>query len=264
MSSSMTGREILWAGRMPDLPRVLVLGGTGDGRALATEAAGNFAITYSLAGRTRDPALPAAVETRTGGFGGVAALAGWIADNRIAAVIDATHPFAAQIATHAEQAAAETDTPRLKLVRPAWDETAGDTWHHVPDVADAVSLLPAIGRAAFLSIGRQEIAPFADAKGVRLVIRSIDPPENADNLADAVFITGRGPFTTAQESALLQAHAIDVVVSKNAGGAATYPKIAAARQAGIPVIMIDRPPPPPGPVVSDVGAAIGWLETTLG
>lgn len=256
----MTGQETLSGAPMNDRPRVLILGGTGDGRALATEAAGNFAITYSLAGRTRDPALPDAVETRTGGFGGPDALAAWLKDKEIAAVIDATHPFAAQIAAHAEQAAAETGTPRLKLVRPAWDETAGDAWHHVPDVPAAVSLLPAIGRTAFLSIGRQEIASFADVEGVRLVIRSIDPPENADNLADAVYITGRGPFTTTQESALLREHGIDVVVSKNAGGAATYPKIAAARQAGIPVIMINRPPPPSGPVVSDVGAAIRWLE----
>lgn len=252
---------------MPDRPRVLVLGGTGDARALATEIAGTYAITYSLAGRTRDPALPDAVETRTGGFGGADALATWITDNRVAAVIDATHPFAGQIAAHAEQAATRTGTPRLKLVRPAWDETAGDAWHRVPDIAAAAALLPSVGKCAFLSIGRQEIAAFGDVAGVRLVIRSIDPPETADRVADATYITGRGPFTTSQESALLHEYEIDVVVSKNAGGAATYPKIAAARQAGMPVIMIDRPPPPPGPpgsIVSDVGAAVRWLEKTLG
>lgn len=249
---------------MPDRPRVLILGGTGDARALATEAAGTFAITYSLAGRTRDPALPDAVETRTGGFGGAAALAAWITENRIAATVDATHPFAGRIAAHAEQAATQTDTPRLKLVRPAWDETAGDAWHRVPDIAAAADLLPTIGTHAFLSVGRQELAAFGDVKNVRLLIRSIDPPDEANRLADATYIAGRGPFTTAQESELLREHDIDVLVSKNAGGAATYPKIAAARQAGIPVIMIDRPQPPSGPVVSDVGAAIRWLETTIG
>ena len=249
---------------MNDRPRVLILGGTGDGRALATEAAGRFTITYSLAGRTRDPVLPDAVETRTGGFGGAEALASWIAENRIAAMVDATHPFASQIATHAEQAATHTGTPRLKLVRPAWDKTAGDAWRRVTDIAAAVSLLPSVGRNAFLSIGRQEVPVFAGLDGVRLLIRSVDPPEGADQLAGATYIIGRGPFTISQESALLREHDIDVVVSKNAGGAATYPKIAAARQVGIPVIMIDRPPPPNDPVVSDVGAAVSWLEKTLG
>lgn len=248
---------------MNDRPRLLILGGTGDARALAAETAEKYATTYSIAGRTRDPALPAGVTVRSGGFGGPDALAGWIGENDIRAVIDATHPFADRIAAHAARACTATGTPRLKLLRAAWEQTAGDTWHRVADIAAAASLLPTLGGRAFLSIGRQELAAFAVVENVQLVIRSIDPPDTADRRPGAVYIAGRGPFTTAQESALLREYDIDVVVSKNAGGAATYPKIAAARQGGIPVLMIDRPPPPPGPVVSDVGAAIRWLETNL-
>lgn len=247
--------------------RVLVLGGTGEAVALTTEAAARCEIVYSLAGRTRNPALPDGVTIRTGGFGGPAALAAWIGENDIGAVIDATHPFADRIAAHADQACAGAGVPRLKLLRAAWEETAGDIWHLVPDIAAAAALLPTLGARAFLSVGRQELGAFSDVDGVALVIRSIDPPDAADRLTGAVYIAGRGPFTTAQEAALLREHDIDVLVSKNAGGAATYPKIAAARAAGIPVIMIDRPAMPSGPVgsvVSDVGAALAWLESRLG
>jgi len=264
MYSSMTVREISSAGRMRDRLKILVLGGTGDAVAMATEAAEKFDITYSLAGRTSHPALPDGVTIRTGGFGGPHALADWLGENNIGAVIDATHPFAERIAAHTAQACSATHTPRLKLTRPAWDETADDTWHRVPDIAAAASLLPTLGARAFLSIGRQELGAFAAMEGVQLLIRSIDLPGNTDRLPRAVYITGRGPFTTAQESALLREHDINVLVSKNAGGAATYAKIAAARMADVPVVMIDRPTAPPNPIVSDVGAAITWLETRLG
>lgn len=240
--------------------RILVLGGTGEAVALTTEANARFEIVYSLAGRTKNPALPEGVTIRTGGFGGADALAAWIGENDIAAVIDATHPFADRIAANAEQACTGVNVPRLKLLRAAWEKTAGDVWHDVHDIAAAASLLPTFGKRAFLSVGRQELGAFSDVNGVALVIRSIDPPDAADHLTGATYITGRGPFTTAQEAALLRDHNIDVLVSKNAGGAATYPKIAAARAASMPVIMIERPSPPPSPIVSDVAAAVAWLE----
>ncbi len=264
MYSSMTVREISSAGRMRDRLKILVLGGTGDAVALATEAAEKFEITYSLAGRTSHPALPDGVTLRTGGFGGPHALADWLGENNIGAVIDATHPFAERIAAHTAQACSATRTPRLKLTRPAWDETVGDTWHRVPDIAAAASLLPTLGNCAFLSIGRQELDAFTVVEGVQLLIRSIDPPGMTDRLPGAVYITGRGPFTTAQESKLLREYDINVLVSKNAGGTATYAKIAAARMADVPVVMIDRPTAPPSPIVSDVGVAIAWLESRLG
>lgn len=245
-------------------PRILILGGTGEAAALTIEAAARFEMVYSLAGRTRNPSLPDGVTIRTGGFGGADALAAWLGENDIAAVIDATHPFADRMTAHAVQACAETAIPRLKLLRAAWEQTAGDDWRRVPDIAAAASLLPELGKRAFLSVGRQELAAFSDVENVQLLIRSIDLPDMADRRPDAVYIAGRGPFTTAQESALLREHDIDVLVSKNAGGAATYPKIAAARAAGISVIMIDRPSPPPSPIVSDVMAAVAWLDRLSG
>lgn len=256
----MTAQATSSGGRMNKRPRILILGGTGEAISLTTEAATRFDIVYSLAGRTINPALPEGVTVRSGGFGGPDALAAWINQNHIAAVIDATHPFADRIAAHAVQACADAEVPRLKLLRTAWEQTAGDAWHRVADIAAVASLLPTLGTRAFLSVGRQELDAFSDVAGVALVIRSIDPPDAADRLKGAVYIAGRGPFTTAQESALLHEHDIDVLVSKNAGGAATYPKIAAARAAGIPVIMIDRPPPQPSPIVSDVAAAVAWLD----
>ncbi len=245
-------------------PRILILGGTGEAAALTIEAAARFEMVYSLAGRTRNPSLPDGVTIRTGGFGGADALAAWLGENDIAAVIDATHPFADRMTAHAVQACTETAIPRLKLLRAAWEQTAGDDWRRVPDIAAAASLLPELGKRAFLSVGRQELAAFSDVENVQLLIRSIDLPDMADRRPDAVYIAGRGPFTTAQESALLREHDIDVLVSKNAGGAATYPKIAAARAAGISVIMIDRPSPPPSPIVSDVMAAVAWLDRLSG
>ena len=241
-------------------PRILILGGTGEATALTTEAAARFEIVYSLAGRTRNPSLPGGVSVRSGGFGGADGLAAWLGDNDIAAVIDAAHPFADRMTAHAVQACTRAGIPRLKLLRAAWEQTAGDDWRRVADTTAAAALLPELGKRAFLSVGRQELGAFSDVAGVAFVIRSIDRPDATGRLKDAVCIAGRGPFTTAQETALLREHGIDVLVSKNAGGAATYPKIAAARAAGIPVIMIDRPPPPPSPVVSDVMAAVAWLD----
>ena len=256
----MTAQETWSGGPMARRPRILVLGGTGEATALTAEAAARFEIVYSLAGRTRNPTLPDGVTVRSGGFGGADALAAWLGQNDIAAVIDATHPFADRMTAQAVQACDRAGIPRLKLLRAAWEQTAGDDWRRVPDISAAASLLPALGKRAFLSIGRQELGAFDEVENVRMLVRSVDPPADADRRPDAIYIAGRGPFTTAQESALLRDHDIDVLVSKNAGGAATYPKIAAARAAGIPVIMIDRPSPPPPPIVSDVMAAVAWLD----
>ena len=256
----MTAQATSSGAPMARRPRILILGGTGEAASLTAETAARFAIVYSLAGRTRNPSLPDGVTVRSGGFGGADALAAWLGENDIAAVIDATHPFADRMTAQAVQTCDRAGIPRLKLLRAAWERTAGDDWRRVPDIPAAAALVPKLGRRAFLSVGRQDLAAFAGVENVRQIVRSIDPPDDADRHPDAVYIAGRGPFTTAQESALLRDHDIDVLVSKNAGGSATYPKIAAARAAGIAVIMIDRPAPPPPPIVSDVMAAVTWLD----
>lgn len=249
---------------MNDRARVLILGGTAEAVELANRAATDFDITYSLAGRTKNPARPENVSVRTGGFGGAKALADWMQKNGTDAVVDATHPFAAQIAVNAAAACGAAGLSRLKLLRPAWEEQPGDHWYAAPDIAGAAALLPSIGKRAFLSVGRLEIEAFAGVAGTELLIRSIDPPADADRLPGAIFIAGRGPFTVADETALLRAHKIDVLVSKNAGGGATYAKIAAARELGVKVIMIGRPPAPTGDLADNVDDTVAWLNRQAG
>ena len=257
----MTAAAIWSAEQMSDRPRVLILGGTAEAIDFANRAAEKYDVTYSLAGRTRDPALPAGVSVRTGGFGGADAMVRWMAENSVSAITDATHPFAAQIARNTATACRTAGLPRLKLLRSEWQVQSGDNWLNVADITKAASLLPSAGRRAFLSVGRQEISAFAAAENTALVIRSIDPPDNADILPDATFITGRGPFSISDEIALLLDHDIDALVSKNAGGDATYAKIAAARELGITVIMVERPAVPAGGITDSVDTALTWLDT---
>jgi precorrin-6A/cobalt-precorrin-6A reductase len=256
----MTAAAIWWAEPMGDRQRVLILGGTAEAVDLANRAAEQSDVSYSLAGRTRDPALPRNVSIRKGGFGGADAMADWMRENGTDAVIDATHPFAAQIARNALTACTTAGVPRLKLRRVAWQTQPDDTWLSAADVTEAASLLSSTGRRAFLSVGRQEISAFAPVENTALVARSIDPPDDTNTLPAATFITGRGPFSVSDEIALLRHHDIDVLVSKNAGGDATYAKIAAARELGITVIMIERPPVPPGEITESVETALAWLN----
>ena len=244
---------------MPDRQRVLILGGTSEAVDLANAVTDRFDITYSLAGRTKVPSIPENATIRTGGFGGVTALSAWMRGHDVALVIDATHPFAEQISANAADACKMTGTPRLRLLRPAWDTVPGDSWHRAEDVADAARLLPLLGRAAFLSVGRQELNAFAGLRAMRFLIRTVDPLKSLP-LLRAERIIGRGPFTLEQETALMREHKIDVLVSKNAGGDKTYAKIAAARVLSIPVVMIKRPCFPSGVTVDNIGEALEWLK----
>jgi precorrin-6A/cobalt-precorrin-6A reductase len=250
-------------------PKLLILGGTAEARGLARAAIDRFAdkldVITSLAGRTRNPAaLPGQV--RVGGFGGAAGLAGYLSAEAIAMVIDATHPFATVISDHARQASERAGVPRLALLRPRWRKQPGDNWIEVDNVAGAVTALADHGGRAFITVGVKDLDAFAGAHGiahgvahgvVRLVDRPVAPP------AEFEILTGRGPFTVAGETRLLTDHGIDVVVSKASGGAATRAKITAARKLGIPVIMIRRPPGPPGPRTSRRAVALDWIAERL-
>lgn len=242
--------------------RLLILGGTAEAVELAeTCAALPLQTITSLAGRTRTPKLPAG-RVRVGGFGGLDGLANYLRHDAIDLVIDATHPFAAQISSHAEEACRKVRLPRLRLLRPAWTAHSGDRWNEVESLADAAADLPE-GDRVFLSVGRTELAAFAACKNWFLV-RTIEPAEPAvDRPANVRWLHARGPFRLEDELALLRDHAIDLLVTKASGGEATYAKIAAARELGLPVIMIRRPPPPPGPVVDTVAAARAWLDHEL-
>ncbi|MBM9509508.1 cobalt-precorrin-6A reductase [Actinacidiphila acididurans] len=241
--------------------RVLILGGTGEARVLAGMVAegepGTEAIT-SLAGRTVAP-VPAAGRHRTGGFGGVAALVAYLREERVDAVVDATHPFAERITAQAVVAAADAGVPLLVLRRPGWTAGDGDRWHLVDGLAEAAALLPGLGSRAFLTTGRGGLAAFAGL-GLFFLIRSVEPPDPPLPSRHHLLLD-RGPFTLAGERALLREHRIDVLVTKDSGGPATAPKLAAARAAEIPVLIVTRPPLPPGvPTAPDPVAALAWLR----
>ncbi|MFE4513831.1 cobalt-precorrin-6A reductase [Kitasatospora sp. NPDC056783] len=240
---------------------VLILGGTTEGRTLAAELAPTaHRVTSSLAGRVAQPRLPAG-EVRIGGFGGPEGLADWLRDERVDAVVDATHPFAAGISRNAALAAAATGVPLLVLRRPGFTRVDGDRWIPVPSLAAAAAeLLPRRGERVFLTIGRQGLAAFAHLDGVHVLARSVDPPEPPLPPSCEILLD-RGPFTVQGEEALLREHRIDVLVTKDSGGSATAAKLTAARGLRLPVIIVERPPVPQDvPVVPDVPGALHWLE----
>ncbi|MGW7442500.1 cobalt-precorrin-6A reductase [Kitasatospora sp. NPDC054795] len=239
---------------------VLILGGTTEGRALAAELAPTaHRVTSSLAGRVAQPRLPAG-EVRIGGFGGPEGLADWLRTEQVDAVVDATHPFAAGISRNAALAAAATAVPLLVLRRPGFTRVDGDHWLPAPSLAAAADLLPRRGERVFLTVGRQGVGAFAHLDGVHFLARSVDPPEPPVPPSFEVLLD-RGPFTIHGEEALLRGHDIDVLVTKDSGGAATAPKLTAARGLGLPVIIVERPPVTEGvPVAPDVPGALRWLE----
>ncbi|GAA2821120.1 cobalt-precorrin-6A reductase [Saccharopolyspora taberi] len=244
------------------MKRVLVLGGTGEARELAQLLADRpgLRVTSSLAGRVRDPLLPAG-EVRVGGFGGADGLAEWLRRERIDAVVDATHPFARNITGNAVTAAERTGVPALVLRRPAWEPGPGDDWRPVGSLSEAAELLPGLGERIFLTTGRQGLAHFA-ALDLWFLVRAVDPPE-PPLPARTTTVLARGPFTVDDERALLREHRIDVLVTKNSGGAMTAAKLTAARELGVPVVVVQRPPQPAAPSADSAGAAAEWLDSVL-
>lgn len=224
-------------------------------RALAS--AGIDAV-YSYAGRTGAP-VAQPVPVRVGGFGGAEGMAGYLRDEAISHVIDATHPFAAQISRNAALACAATGTPLCALERPAWTPGPGDRWTRVADIDAAVAALPEAPARVFLAIGRQTLEPFAARPRHHYLLRLVDPPEGPLPLPRAEAVIARGPFDVAGDTALLRDHAITHIVAKNAGGAGAGAKLAAARALGLPVILIDRPAPPPRQSLSSVAEVMDWL-----
>ncbi len=200
---------------------------------------------------------------RSGGFGGAAGLADYLTRERIDVVIDATHPYASVISANAIAAARKTDVPLVALRRPPWVAVAGDRWTEVNDASEAARALGETPRRVFVALGRKELAPFNHAPQHHYLIRSVDPVDPPLPLPHVIYVTGRGPFSEADDRALMTAHAIEVVIAKNSGGAATYGKIAAARALGIGVIMVRRPPAPAAPAVENVEDALAWLDHAL-
>lgn len=238
--------------------RILILGGTGEARELAAElvAAGTDVLS-SLAGRVREPRLPDG-PVRVGGFGGADGLAAFLRDEGITHLIDATHPFAAGITANAARAAADAGVPRLVLCRPAWE--TDPSWHSVADIsAAAMAVREWPGEGVFLTTGRRDLAAFAADDGHRFLVRAVDPPDGPPLPPSMTLILDRGPYTVEGESALLRDHQIGLLVTKNSGGPMTAAKLRAARDLGVQVIMVRRPPLPPGStVVATVPEAVAW------
>jgi len=244
-----------------DTLRILILGGTGEASTLSRSLAGrpDLSVMLSLAGRTASP-KPEPVPTRSGGFGGAEGLARYLRAEAITHLIDATHPFAATISGHAARAAASAEVPLLAIRRPAWSREPGDVWIEVDRMEEAVAALGAEPRRVFLTVGRQEAGAFAAAPQHAYLARTVEPLGRILAVPDLTALEARGPFDIASEVALMRASGIEVLVSKNAGGAATYGKIAAARSLGIPVVMVRRPVKPDVPSVPDAAAALRWLD----
>lgn len=246
--------------------RLLILGGTADGRALARELSAHCGagldIVTSLAGRTAAPA-PLAGRVRRGGFGGAGGLEDYLGAEGVDLVVDATHPFAVRISANARVACDKARVPRLILTRPSWIRQPGDRWHEVGDGAAAARLLPQIGRRVFLTTGAHGLTPFAGLADLWFLVRLVEAPRDPLPFESCDLVIGRGPFATKDEFALMHRHRIDVLVSKMSGGAATAAKLDAARALGLPVVMLKRPEREAGPCASGVEEAMRWIAAHL-
>jgi precorrin-6A/cobalt-precorrin-6A reductase len=239
--------------------RILILGGTGEARELAAElVAAGVDVLSSLAGRVRQPRLPDG-PVRVGGFGGAAGLAAFLSAERITAVIDATHPFAGTITASAAEAAAQAGVPLLILRRPEWEPAP--SWQLVADIGAAAAAVRAWpGESVFLTTGRRDLDVFAADDRHRFLVRAVDPPDGPAP-PRMTLVLNRGPYTVEGESALMHEHGVGLLVTKNSGGPMTAAKLEAARDLGVQVLMVRRPPPTAGTeTVTTVAEAVRWIS----
>ena len=239
---------------------LLILAGTTEATAFANAAAeAGLQGTVSFAGRVERPKRQP-LPQRIGGFGGVAGLVAHLRAEKITHVIDATHPFAAQMSRNAIAACAQADVPLIALTRAPWAAQKGDRWTHVSDIAGAVAALDQAASRVMLAVGRMHLEAFAPNPQHFYLLRLVDPPKDPPSFPDHHVLVSRGPFTEGDDRALMEKHRIDLVVSKNAGGTGAYAKIAVARALGLPVIMIDRPSVRERVEAHSVAEVMGWLR----
>jgi precorrin-6A/cobalt-precorrin-6A reductase len=240
--------------------RVLILGGTADANRLAAAIADDPRIdaVLSYAGRTENP-TPPPIAWRVGGFGGIDGMVDYLRAENIARVVDATHPFAAQISAHAIAACAAAGVPLLALERPPWSRAPGDRWIEVDDLKAAADALGAAPRRVFLGIGRLRLQTFAAQPQHAYLVRLVDPPRAPLPLTDAEVIVARGPFDRAGDRAMLTDYRAEIVVARNAGGASASAKIEAARDLALPVVMVRRPLIQARQTVETVAEVLRWL-----
>lgn len=242
------------------MTNILILGGTTEASALARTLAERGArAVLSYAGRTESPrAQP--VPVRVGGFGGVAGLVDYLEREGVTHLVDATHPFAATMSAHAVAAAQSARVAHVRLTRPAWEESPGDRWTHVADIAAAVEALGGEPRRVMLALGRMHVEAFAARPQHHYVLRFVDVPAEPPALPRHHLVVDRGPFTVAGDMELMREQRVELVIAKNAGGSGARAKLDAARALGLPVILIDRPFLPDARVFHDVAELIDWLD----
>lgn len=243
--------------------RILVLGGTSEGRQLADlMVTAGLDVVTALADRVSRPRLPRG-EVRFGGFGGTDGLVHWIRENGVSAVIDATHPFAEQLSDSAGLAAEEAGIPHLRLHRRPWSPQPDDEWIIVPNMAGAARVVRERFRRPMLTVGTRGLEAFAgDSRGSYL-IRCVEPPTGPIPHR-YLLVLDRGPFGADAERTLMARHRIDVLVTRNSGGEATEAKLEAARELRIPVVMVDRPAASSAHTVHTVDDAARWLVSRFG
>jgi precorrin-6A/cobalt-precorrin-6A reductase len=243
--------------------RLLLLGGSTEANRLARRLSRHARIraTLSLAGRTATPA-PATLPTRIGGFGGTEGLQRYLIEEGIDAVVDATHPFAAQMSENAMDTCANARVPLALFTRRPWEAQPGDTWIEVGNAAEAAAALGASSKRVFLTVGRLQLGAFRDLPH-HFLVRTIDPPAPEILPKSAKILLAKGPFNVAEEIDLMRRHAIEILVSKNSGGGATEAKIEAARHLGLPVVMIQRPPIQSQTILYSLEEALAWIESHL-
>ena len=244
------------------MTRTLILGGTTEASNLARALAdrGDDAL-FSYAGRTAAP-VAQPLPTRVGGFGGVAGLLAFIAQNHITRVIDATHPFAAQMSRNAHAASTQAGIPLAAFERAPWAETAADNWTHLPDIEAAAAALPQVSTRVFLAIGKQALPVFADLPQHHYLLRLVDQPNAPLPLPHTTVTLARGPFDVAGDIALLRDHGTKLIIAKNAGGTGAEAKLIAARELGLRVLMIQRPAVPPRTTFARLDDILAWLDHT--
>ncbi len=223
--------------------KILLLGGTEEARDLAEmldEAGANFVV--SLAGRT-SATYPG--QMRVGGFGGVDGMVETIGKEGFEVLVDATHPFAANISVNAKKAAKLAKIPYYRLERRPWRRAKSDRWIDVESLEDAAERLDS-GSTVFLAVGAGGLAPFLPRRDLKLVVRSIEPPD-LGNRRDIVVIQSRGPFDIEDERVLWDRYKFDALVTKNSGGESAGAKLVVARERRTLVYMVRRPRKQPWP-----------------
>lgn len=239
--------------------RILLLGGTTEASKMAQSLVdAGLDAEFSYAGRTQNP-VPQPLPTRVGGFGGVKGLRDYLAKGAFTHVIDATHPFAAQMSRNAFDACSSAGCALIRLERPAWQAQAGDRWTHVPRLEDAPRALPDTPARVFLAIGKKQLDLFAALPQHHYLLRLVDTPTARLPLPDTSIVIARGPFDMAGDMALLRAHKITHIVAKNAGGSGAQAKLDAARALGLPVILADRPVLPGNNIAHTPAQVLAWL-----